>query len=65
MKGYVGDWIAALFLLTVVYMLVKPSSPASASIGAFATALSSLITTAIGSSNTTGTGTTGTNGAQQ
>lgn len=65
MKNYIGDWIAALFLVTVVYMLAKPSSPASGAITAFSTALSSLITTAIGSSNTTGTGTTGTNGAQQ
>lgn len=64
-KGAIGDWLSALFLLAVVYMLVKPSSPASGAISAFTTALSSLITTTIGSSNTTGTGTTGTQGASQ
>lgn len=57
MKDYIGDWMAALFLLAVIYMLVKPSSPASGAISAFTGALSSLITTAIGS--------TGTNGATQ
>lgn len=64
MKSYIADWIAAAFLVAVVFMLVKPGSTATQAIDAFSGALSSLIKTAVGSNSST-TGTTGTNGAQQ
>lgn len=43
MKKLSKDWMAGIFLIAVVYMLVKPSSPAAAAITAIGEALTALI----------------------
>jgi hypothetical protein len=53
MKNSIGDWVAALFLVAVVYMLAKPGSVASSAISSFTTALSALMAAATGSSSST------------
>lgn len=43
MKGAIGDAFGALFLLVVLYMLVRPSSPAPAIISAVTSAFNDLV----------------------
>lgn len=46
MKGIrasVGDWIAALFLLVIIYVLVRPQSAAAAAVDQFAKAMASVV----------------------
>lgn len=42
-KGTFGDWIAALFLLAIVYVLVRPNSVAASAVDLFSTALASIV----------------------
>jgi hypothetical protein len=43
LKGGAGDWIAALFLLVIVYVLVRPRSAAAAAVDLFSKALASIV----------------------
>jgi hypothetical protein len=42
-KGSLGDIFGAVFLLAVLYMLVRPSSPAPQIIGAVTSAFNDLV----------------------
>ncbi len=43
MRGSLGDWIAGLFLLTIVYVLVRPRSAAADAIGMFSKGLTAIV----------------------
>lgn len=43
LKGGLGDWIAALFLLVIVYVLVRPSSAAASAVDLFSKAMASIV----------------------
>lgn len=43
LKGGVGDWVAALFLLVIVYVLVRPQSAAASAVDLFSKALASIV----------------------
>jgi hypothetical protein len=38
-----GDWIAALFVLVIIYVLVRPSSAAADAVDLFAKAMTSIV----------------------
>lgn len=42
-KGTAGDWVAALFLLTIVYVLVRPQSAAASAVDLFSKAMASIV----------------------
>lgn len=42
MKG-IGDWVAALFLLAIVYILVRPNSAAADAVDLFSKAMASIV----------------------
>lgn len=42
-KSSIGDWIAALFLLVIVYVLVRPSSAAADAVDLFSKAMSAVV----------------------
>lgn len=39
----VGDWIAALFLLVIVYVLVRPNSAAADAVDLFSKAMAAVV----------------------
>jgi hypothetical protein len=43
LKSQAGDWFALLFLVAVLYMLVRPGSPAADAIGAISGAFNDLV----------------------
>ena len=43
LKGSVGDWIAALFLVVIIYVLVRPNSAAADAVDLFAKAMTSIV----------------------
>lgn len=43
MKGTVGDWVAALFLVTVVYVLVRPRSAAADAVELFSKGMAAIV----------------------
>lgn len=43
MKKIAGDWFAGIFALVLIYMLVKPSSPAAQAVQTISQALISLV----------------------
>lgn len=45
MKGMAGDWIAGIFLLAIIYMLVRPQSVAADAVHLFGEAVTSLVAT--------------------
>ena len=45
MKASVGDFLAAIFLLALVYVLVRPRSRASEAVRLFGDAVASLVRT--------------------
>lgn len=42
-RSSVGDWIAALFLVVIVYVLVRPSSAAASAVDLFSKAMTSIV----------------------
>jgi Na+/H+ antiporter NhaD/arsenite permease-like protein len=46
-KGYIADWAAALFVVTLVYLLVRPQSKAADAVSAFASAMAAIVKTAV------------------
>lgn len=42
-KGLIGDWVAALFLVTVIYVLVRPQSRAAEAVTLFSRAMSAIV----------------------
>lgn len=42
-KSSAGDWIAALFLLVIIYVLVRPSSAAASAVDLFSKAMASIV----------------------
>lgn len=42
-KGVIGDWFAALFIIALLYMLVRPQSVASDAVRLFGDAMVSLV----------------------
>lgn len=47
MSKFVGDWFALFFLVTVVYLLVRPRSAARQAVDDFATAMVALTKAAV------------------
>jgi hypothetical protein len=39
----VGDWIAALFLLVIIYVLVRPNSAAADAVDLFSKAMAAIV----------------------
>jgi hypothetical protein len=56
MKDTVWSLLAAIFVITMVFMLVRPGSPASVAIGDIGNALANLTKTAVSGPAPTGTG---------
>ncbi len=46
MKGQLADWFAALFLVAVVYVLVRPRSAAADAVKGFSDAMVAIVKTA-------------------
>jgi Na+/H+ antiporter NhaD/arsenite permease-like protein len=46
-KEYIADWAAALFVLTLVYVLVRPNSKAADAVSAFSSAMAAIVRTAV------------------
>jgi hypothetical protein len=42
-KSSLGDWIAALFLLVIIYVLVRPQSAAASAVDLFSKAMASIV----------------------
>jgi hypothetical protein len=42
-KSSIGDWIAALFLVVIIYVLVRPSSAAASAVDLFSKAMASIV----------------------
>lgn len=42
-KAAVGDWIAAFFLVVIVYVLVRPRSAAADAVNLFSRAMSAIV----------------------
>lgn len=42
-KGSIGDWIAGLFLLVIIYVLVRPNSAAADAVDLFSKAMASIV----------------------
>lgn len=45
MKGITGDFLAGIFVVALIYMLVKPGSPASDAVRLFGEAVTSIVGT--------------------
>lgn len=43
LKGSVGDWAAGIFLLTLIYVLVRPGSAAADAVTAFSKAMTAIV----------------------
>lgn len=43
LSGSVGDWIGALFLITIIYVLVRPRSAAADAVDQFSKAMTSIV----------------------
>lgn len=43
MKRLAGDWIALVFLVAVVYVLVRPRSAAAAAVDMFAESMAAIV----------------------
>ena len=43
MRGAVGDWVAALFFVAVVYVLVRPQSAAADMVTQFSKAMAAIV----------------------
>lgn len=44
-KGYLGDWFAAFFIVALIYLLVRPQSVAAEAVHQFSEALTVLVRT--------------------
>lgn len=44
MKGLLGDWLAAFFLVAVIYVLVRPQSRAADAVTLFAKGMAAIVT---------------------
>lgn len=44
-RGLIADWFAALLLVTVIYVLVRPQSKAAEFVDLFAKAMTALVRT--------------------
>lgn len=42
-RGVIGDWIAGIFLVTVVYVLVRPRSAAASAVDSFSKAMAAIV----------------------
>lgn len=42
-KGFIGDWAAAVFLVAVVYVLVRPRSAAASAVDQFSKAMAAIV----------------------
>lgn len=42
-KAVVGDWVAALFLIVVIYVLVRPKSAAADAVDLFSKAMAAIV----------------------
>lgn len=43
LKGSIGDWVAALFLVTVIYVLVRPRSAAAEAVVMFSSGMAAIV----------------------
>lgn len=43
LKAGIGDWIAGLFLLTAIYVLVRPSSAAADAVTMFSRGMAAIV----------------------
>ena len=43
LKGSIGDWFGALFLLVIIYVLVRPSSAAADAVTAFSKGMAAIV----------------------
>lgn len=42
-RAQVGDWIAGIFLVVIIYVLVRPSSAAASAVDLFSKAMASIV----------------------
>lgn len=43
MKGIAGDWLAGLFLLVIIYVLVRPRSAAASAVDLFSKGMAAIV----------------------
>lgn len=43
MRASLGDWVAAFFLVVIIYVLVRPNSAAAATVDLFSKAMASVV----------------------
>lgn len=45
-RGFIGDWVAALSIVIVIYILVRPRSAGAEMVRSFSDAMAALVRTA-------------------